>query len=196
MIHTEKIEFVRTRRPLSVEGRAIYDHHVMIDGEHRATWRFQGVGNGYRLANVDTGRTIMHPQGRRADNPNVIVRETPVEASNQGAFEFRTLEALSAGLIPTLAQMAVTREANRLAAIKRAEEEKERDRLHAIRCEAGTLYEAAKKALAYLDATAPEPEKLTADRIATVSALTLAIAAAEDIEGTGAAGRYRSRVDG
>jgi hypothetical protein len=80
----------------------IYDFDVIIDGEHRATWRRHAAGRGYYLAPLE-GFALEWPpdpskQRRRAGRMIRVV--------GQDLIDLTTRKALDAGLIPPRAQNA------------------------------------------------------------------------------------------
>ncbi len=94
----------------------LLDFHVIIDGEHRATFSKTGYRPGYTLDGLTPNR---HGGSCLFDS-----EEKTADAKSQAQFESVVREWLMRGLIPTLADYAKQREA--IAARKFAESEKQR----------------------------------------------------------------------
>jgi hypothetical protein len=80
----------------------IYDFDVIIDGEHRATWRRHAAGRGYYLA-PPGGFALQWPPdpGKRHRRAGRMIRVV-----GQDLIDPTTRQALDAGLIPPRAQYA------------------------------------------------------------------------------------------
>jgi hypothetical protein len=111
----------------------IYDYTVEIDGEHRATWKRNYDGVGYRLVRADNTLPIW----RAADEAISVRRKDQMLE--------RTREYLH--LIPTLAQYQADQEA-KVQRQREEERQEAQDHIRAMREEAGPeLYDALKQML-------------------------------------------------
>jgi len=81
----------------------LYDINVIINGEHRATWRRHAIGRGYYLAALE-GRALQWPAepGKRNRHADRIIR-----VAGQSLIDQTTRKALDAGVIPERAQSAL-----------------------------------------------------------------------------------------
>jgi hypothetical protein len=115
----------------------IYDFNVIIDGEHRATWRRHAVGRGYYLAPLE-GRALQWPPDPSKRHRRV---DRMIRAASQSLFDQMTRKALDGGLIPPRAQHALV--SQQMPAGAEYGEQADIDRALRINGAAGELYIAA-----------------------------------------------------
>lgn len=129
-----KLEFIKTLRDCGFNQkqppgsrRLIYDYHVMVDGEHRATFKSEGnLGVGYRFVDAE-GRAIF-----LGDKPSLIELGACVRAKHE--FKYMARTALLKGRIPTAAQIAqrVAEREQTQAARSAAEADERRERMREL----------------------------------------------------------------
>ena len=144
----------------------LYDFKVLIDGEHRATFkRGQGGRRPYDLYDVD------HNGLRRSEYGGFI-------SCKQNDFHFTINQYFD--LIPTLAQVEERREARTEALARYARVEKETAKRQRVERAGPALLEACKESLLYLDAPAGSPRRYPVGRANLYAKISLAIAQAEE----------------
>lgn len=144
----------------------LYDHHVVIDGEHRATWQAYAYRRGYYLRDLDGRPIYWGLKSSRTD-----------EVSSKDLFIPTIRRCLAEGEIPTLQRMAELREQEAAAKAKILEESRQEAIAHRVRNNGQNLLEALKAILA-----ADEAEDEDALRDAIVGG-HLAVGMAEDTGG-------------
>lgn len=137
-----RIEFKKVKRDckynrdLDAEGARrgfLYDYHVEIEGEHRATWvdvqRRRRYGYRWEMRDID-GYAIWFDEHNRA------------WAKTKDEFASMTRDALSSGVIPTAEQIDAKRAARRQAENEAAAAALAKRRLDAKRRAAPAMYDA------------------------------------------------------
>lgn len=150
------LEFKRTRRECGYNdqvkkegrGRSIYDFHVLIDGEHRATVKPLFTRRGYDVFDID-GRPILG-QRRNHGRTRLFMGQLVEFFLTKAEMEPRIRLLLEEGAIPTLAEMVEKRQREAEAQERAEHEGREHMKLQAVMQAGPDLYAALAPLVAYL----------------------------------------------